>query len=173
MRYVLIVFAMSLSLAWAGQTVCAAGVPHKTVAAAAVHPKPAPVKVAPLDEYFGKMKMSPLGINNTIHDTNLRVHYDPAHAGQYYQTLEWAEDALHDWARKYPHDNWLPGRAYFMSHVFWQMHTPQADAAAERCRELLFRQFPTSHWAMLARHETKEIIAPVTAPSAAPAAKNP
>ncbi len=122
--------------------------------------QPAP-KLAPVDEYFGRMKLSPLGINNSIHDTSMHIKYDPNNAGKYYSGLEWAEDALHDWARKYPQDTWLPGRAYFMSHVFWQMHTAEADAAADRCRSLLFTQFPKSHWAALARGETKEKVAPV------------
>ncbi len=117
--------------------------------------------LAPLDEYFGKQKMSPLGIENTIHDTSLRVRYDPAHAARYYQGLESAEDALHDWARKYPKDPWLAGRAYYMSHVFWSMHTAPADAAAHRCRLLLFTQFQGSHWSALAEHETQSAIAPV------------
>src|SRR5215469_15187374 len=107
-------------------------------AAAQTHQVAAPPKLAPVDEYFGKMKLSPLGINNTIHDTSMHLKYDPANAARYYTALEWAEDALHDWARKYPGDTWLPGRAYFMSHVFWQMHTPEGDAAAGRCRSLLF-----------------------------------
>jgi TolA-binding protein len=132
--------------------------------------KAPPSKVAPLDEYFGKMKLSPLGINNTIHDTNLRVKYDSANAGRYYQGLAWAEDALRDWARKYPNDTWLPGRAYYMSHVFWQMHTPEGDAAAERCRTMLFKEFQKSHWAVLAHNETKDNIAPVGAPLPAAAA---
>jgi hypothetical protein len=122
-----------------------------------------PSKVAPLDEYFGKMKLSPLGINNTIHDTNLHVKYDSANAGHYYQSLAWAEEALHDWAHKYPQDTWLPGRAYYMSHVFWQMHTPEGDAAAERCRTMLFAQFQKSRWAALAKDETKDRIAPAIA----------
>jgi TolA-binding protein len=126
-----------------------------SAAFATTHPK-----VAPLDEYFGRMKLSPLGIENIIHDTNLRVHYDPAHASQYYGTLATAEDALDDWARKYPADPWLPGRAYFMSHVFWQMHTPDATAAAEHCRHLLFAQFPKSHWAKVAKNETQALVAP-------------
>lgn len=130
-------------------------------------------KVAPLDEYFGKMKLSPLGVNNTIHDTNLHVTYDKANAGHYYQALAWAEDALKDWARKYPQDTWLPGRAYYMSHVYWEMHTDEANAAAERCRTLLFKQFPKSRWAAMAKHETKETVAPVdqsTTTAQAPAA---
>jgi TolA-binding protein len=135
-------------------------------AAAQTHQVSAPPKLAPVDEYFGKMKLSPLGINNTIHDTSMHLKYDPANAARYYTALEWAEDALHDWARKYPGDTWLPGRAYFMSHVFWQMHTPDGDAAANRCRALLFSQFPKSHWAALAKSETKEKVAPLPAQAA-------
>jgi hypothetical protein len=145
----------------------------KPATAAQIHAaQPQPVsKVAPLDEYFGKMKLSPLGVNNTIHDTNLHVNYDKANAGHYYQALEWAEDALHDWARKYPQDTWLPGRAYYMSHVFWEMHTSEATAAAERCRTMLFKQFPKSRWAAMAKHETQETVAPLdTAATGAQAA---
>ncbi|MBV8163062.1 MAG: hypothetical protein JOZ91_02225 [Candidatus Eremiobacteraeota bacterium] len=134
--------------------------------AASTHVAAAP-KLAPVDEYFGKMKLSPLGINNTIHDTSMHLKYDPANAARYYTGLEWAEDALHDWARKYPGDTWLPGRAYFMSHVFWQMHTPDGDAAADRCRTLLFTQFPKSHWAALAKSETQAKVSPLPATQAA------
>ena len=149
----------ALTVALSSASFAATSASH-TPAKTKAHAQPAS-KVAPLDEYFGKMKLSPLGINNTIHDTNLRVKYDPANAGKYYQGLAWAENALEDWAHKYPHDTWLPGRAYFMSHVFWQMHTADADHEADVCRLMLFRQFPSSHWASLARHETKEGIAPV------------
>ena len=133
--------------------------------ASSTHVAAAP-KLAPVDEYFGRMKLSPLGINNTIHDTSMHIKYDPANAGRYYTALEWAEDALHDWAHKYPGDTWLPGRAYFMSHVFWQMHTRDGDAAANRCRSLLFTQFPKSHWAALAKSETQAKVAPLPAQAA-------
>jgi hypothetical protein len=127
----------------------------------------ATTRVAPLDEYFGRMKLSPLGIENIIHDTNLRVRYDPVHAARYYATLASAEDALDDWARKYPADPWLPGRAYYMSHVFWAMHTKEADVAAEHCRHMLFSQFGRSHWARLAEHETEATVAPLPVAQAA------
>ena len=137
----------------------------------ASHAQPSPIKVAPADEYFGHQKLSILGINNTIHDTNLHIGFDPEHAAKYFGQLAPAQDALLDWAHKYPQDTWLPGRAYFMSHVFWQMHTPAGDAAADSCRALLFKQFARSRWATLARVETKERIAPiVTAASTATAA---
>ncbi|MDQ6779583.1 MAG: hypothetical protein M3Z37_00285 [Candidatus Eremiobacteraeota bacterium] len=146
------------------------GAPALGLAASLAHPapaaKPATValhfRVAPADEYFGHQKISILGINNTIHDTNLRIGFDHVHAAKYYGTLAAAHEALFDWARKYPQDTWLPGRAYYMSHVFWQMHSADGDTAADRCRGLLFKQFPSSHWAMLAKKETRDLVAPLT-----------
>jgi hypothetical protein len=139
---------------------------HVKAQSAAAHPKKlaaAPIKVAPADEYFGHQKLSILGINNIIHDTNLRIGFDRPHAVKYYGQLEPAEDSLRDWARKYPQDTWLPGRAYYMSHVFWQMHSSDGDAAAERCRAMLFKQFPRSRWALVAQKETRDSVAPLSA----------
>ena len=135
------------------------------VALASSHPK-----VAPLDEYFGRLKLSPLGIENIIHDTNLRVKYDPDHADKYYSSLATAEDALDDWAHKYPADPWLPGRAYFMSHVFWAMHSQEGNAAADHCRQLLLQKYPQSHWALIAKQENAPIVVAAPAADAAPAA---
>ena len=56
---------------------------------AAAHAGPSPhhshlakaaCKVAPADEYFGKLKMSILGIRNTIKDQGLKIDVDPAKA---------------------------------------------------------------------------------------------
>ena len=133
--------------------------------------KPAAAKpvVAPADEYFGRMKLSILGISNTIHDTKLREGFDPAHAAAYYDKLSLAEDALEDWSKKYPHDTWLPGKAYYMSHEFWAMNTPDGNREAERCRSLLFAQFKTSSYAAKARTETAVMFQPALA--AAPPAQ--
>jgi hypothetical protein len=109
--------------------------------------------VAPADEYFGRMKLSILGIGNIMLVTNLREAYDPAHASDNYAKLALAEDALEDWAAKYPQDTWLPGKAYYMSHEFWAMNTPDGDRAAERCRALLLSRFATSRYSSRARSE--------------------
>jgi hypothetical protein len=109
--------------------------------------------VAPADEYFGRMKLSILGIGNIMHDTKLREAYDPSHAADNYTKLSSAEDALEDWAAKYPQDTWLPGKAYYMSHEFWAMNTPDGDRAAERCRALLLTRYATSKYSSRARTE--------------------
>lgn len=147
----------------AGAFLVAAAIPAFSLAAgskpAASPPKPA--KVAPADEYFGRMKMSILGITNSIRDTGLREGFDPANASRYYSNLAFTENALEDWAQKYPQDSWIPRRAYDLSHEFWRMHTPDANVQAQRCRAVLFRQFPHNHWAVIARRESAVSVAPV------------
>jgi hypothetical protein len=134
----------------------------------AAHAAPAP-KVAPADEYFGRMKMSILGITNSIHDNGLREGFDPPNAAKYYTSLALTEDALEDWAHKYPQDSWIPKRAYLLSHDFWLMHTPQADTEAQRCRNILFRQFSHNRYAVLAHKESAATFAPVAAAANVPA----
>jgi hypothetical protein len=130
----------------------------------------AKTKVAPADEYFGRQKLSILGISNTIHDVGIRVANDPANGARYLGTLTWAEEALEDWARKYPQDGWLPQRAYTMSHLLWQLHTAEADGLANRCRKILFAQFANSRLSALARTESAASVAPLNVPVAANAA---
>lgn len=67
---------------------------------------------APADEYFGKMKMSYLGINNTFRDASIS-------SGQHTQErwiinkVDLADDALQDWSKHFPHDPQL-ARTYFL-----------------------------------------------------------
>lgn len=64
--------------------------------------------VAPADEYFGRLKMSVLGIANIIKDMRLRVEADASRTPSIFGALANAEDALRDWEGKYPHDSWIP-----------------------------------------------------------------
>ena len=126
--------------------------------------------VAPADEYFGRMKLSILGISNIVHDTKLHEAFDPAHAADNYTKLSFAEDALEDWAAKYPQDNWLPGKAYYMSHEFWAMNTHDGDLAAARCRALLLHRFAKSPYSTKAHGEVASMFEPkiTTAVASAP-----
>ncbi len=73
---------------------------------------------APGDEYFGRMKMSYLGINNTFHDDLIR-------AGAYttdpkiISRIQFADDALTAWSRKYPNDPQL-ARSYFLAFQMYR-----------------------------------------------------
>jgi len=137
------------------------------LAATTVAPKPQ-AAVAPADEYFGRQKLSTLGIDNMIHDTDMREGFDPQLASRLYTPLMAAEDALEDWAKKYPGDTWIPKRAYLLSHLFWRMNTPEASRAAERCRSVLFMDFPKNKYALLARKESQSSWLAAKYPSPAP-----
>ncbi|HXN09241.1 MAG TPA: hypothetical protein VN860_06230, partial [Candidatus Acidoferrales bacterium] len=67
---------------------------------------------APADEYFGKMKLSFLGINNTFRDQAVRAG-DHTVDGSVISRVELANDSLRDWRRKYPLDPQL-ARSLFL-----------------------------------------------------------
>lgn len=70
---------------------------------------------APADEYFGRMKMSFLGINNTFRDAAISSGDHTTDPGVAHK-VALAEDALDAWAKKYPRDPQL-ARTYFLASV--------------------------------------------------------
>ena len=68
---------------------------------------------APADEYFGKMKMSYLGMNNTFRDTAITAGDHSTNAALVAK-IALAEDALEAWGRKYPRDPQL-ARTYYLA----------------------------------------------------------
>jgi hypothetical protein len=68
---------------------------------------------APADEYFGRLKMSYLGMNNTFRDSAISAGDHTTDAG-IVAKVALAEDALEDWGRKYPRDPQL-ARTYYLA----------------------------------------------------------
>lgn len=98
---------------------------------------------APGDEYFGRMKMSYLGINNTFHDDAIR-------AGAYttdphlISSVQWADEALNAWAQKYPEDPQL-ARSYFLAfQMYRKIWTQDAQQKAWDYANIVIRKWPTS-----------------------------
>ena len=64
-------------------------------------------RLAPADEYFGRLKMSILGIRNRITE----VEHESADPALNHRSLMWklsmVDDALIDWHSKYPADPWI------------------------------------------------------------------
>jgi hypothetical protein len=107
---------------------------------------------APGDEYFGRMKMSYLGINNTFHDEAIRAGSyttDPAIEGKVAQ----AEDALNDWMRKYPNDPQLARTYYLGTEMFKRIYTLDAQQKAWKYMQLLMHQFPDTYFGKLVKQE--------------------
>lgn len=90
--------------------------------------------LAPADEYFGHMKMSVLGIRNGLHDTSLRIAYDPRDAASQLSACRWLGDAIEDWGDKYPQDSWLPEMVTQLEHLYARIHTLQGRWGAAHLR---------------------------------------
>jgi hypothetical protein len=82
--------------------------------------------VAPADEYFGRLKMSILGIRNTIHDAGLAIDNDASKAAGLMGKLNLTEDAMADWERRYPADPWIPKFVFALERVYQKV-----DSSAE------------------------------------------
>lgn len=96
--------------------------------------------LAPADEYFGRMKMSVLGIRNGLRDTSLRIAYDPRHAATQLAACHWLENAIEDWGNKYPHDTWLPGMVAQLERIYARIHNTQGRIHAARLRSWEMRR---------------------------------
>jgi hypothetical protein len=126
--------------------------------------------VAPADEYFGKLKMSVLGIRNTIKDQGLRVDADPSKAQASLGSVGFAEDALHDWQRKYRCDRWIPWTIYALEHFYGKIHTPDGVKNVHRIVAWLKHDYPKvgGVLAFAAKDETAAVAA-LAAATATPA----
>ncbi len=64
--------------------------------------------LAPADEYFGRMKMSVLGIRNALDGLERRAAGGERNVASMSGMLALVDDAISDWRAKYPRDTWLP-----------------------------------------------------------------
>jgi len=124
-------------------------------------------KVAPADEYFGKLKMSILGIRNTIKDQGLKVDYAPEKASSTAGAIALTEDAIHDWQHKYPCDSWLPGTLYALQHFYGKIHTDDGVKHVHATFAWLRHDFPRSSFVQIARREDGQASAAPPGPPVA------
>ena len=131
---------------------------------AAVHAKPVKVaaakcKVAPADEYFGKLKMSILGIRNTIKDQGLKIDVDPSKAPTTLNAIALTEDAVRDWQKKYRCDSWIPGTIYALEHFYLKIHTDDGVKHVHAAFAWLRHDYPKSRFVAIALRENRQASA--------------
>jgi hypothetical protein len=100
---------------------------------------------APGDEYFGRMKMSYLGIDNTYKDGSVS-------AGAYttdphlIAKLDFATEALRRWASKYPNDPQL-ARSYFLAiQVLQKVYTQPEQEMTFTFMQLLATKYGNTYF---------------------------
>ena len=131
---------------------------------------PAKSKVAPADEYFGRLKMSVLGIANVIKDMRLRVQADAGKTPTIFGSLAMVEDAIRDWERKYPRDTWIAKDLLALEGAYLAASGDRAHLLAVKTEAWLHRDYPKTLYARQA-HEalTKPVVTAHAEPAAVPA----
>lgn len=102
------------------------------------------LELAPADEYFGPLKLSILGIRNTIHDLGARydVNHDIGH--QTFTSAQLTERAIHDWEHRYPHDGQVPKAIYLLQRLYTKVLTSEARTRAGITAKWMFADYPSS-----------------------------
>lgn len=107
---------------------------------------------APGDEYFGRLKLSYLGIDNTFRDESIR-------AGAYttdshiISQVDFAEDALRGWANRYPKDPQL-ARSYFLAYAMYRkIWTLPGQTKAWQYLNIIEQRFPSSYFGKLVKKD--------------------
>jgi hypothetical protein len=100
---------------------------------------------APADRYFGKMKISFLGMNNTFRDAAI-MSGDHTVSPSIVSKVEFADDALQEWARRFPRDPQL-ARTYYLAiradQKIWLKHNQER---AWTYMNRIASTFPTSYF---------------------------
>jgi hypothetical protein len=103
---------------------------------------------APGDEYFGRMKMSYLGINNTFHDEAIRAGDYTTDSG-IISKVNFADEALEQWSHRYPGDPQL-ARSYFLAiAVYKKIYTQEAQQKAWQYMHMLVGRFGGTYFGKL------------------------
>src|SRR5579872_3853487 len=111
--------------------VCVLGLAPLLAYAATAAPLPTPTPAqtatpypdAPLDRYFGTMKMSPMGIRNGIMYLGKNYTWRTMTDEQIVHDAEWVEQAMFDWQRSFPKDRWLPPTAIHLMQLYAEVQT--------------------------------------------------
>ncbi|HWT04239.1 MAG TPA: hypothetical protein VN224_00650 [Xanthomonadales bacterium] len=128
---------------------------------------------APADEYFGRLKISFLGIDNTLRDAAVTAGDHTTDPGVI-NKVAFAEDALADWEKKYPRDPQLT-RSYYLAiaiekKIWVQASQQQAWTHMNRIADV----FPNTYFGKLIKREiaigfTEHYYSePVPCPTASP-----
>jgi len=102
-------------------------------------------RVAPADEYFGPLKMSVLGIRNTLRDETARLaSARPPEPAAAYSHAALVERSVQDWEAKYPEDTWLPRTVFALQHLFAQIPNAKSQDHAAGVASWLIARYPNT-----------------------------
>ncbi|MGD1065242.1 MAG: hypothetical protein ABR975_00310 [Vulcanimicrobiaceae bacterium] len=100
------------------------------------------VITAPADEYFGRTKLSPIGVENEI--IRIGKYLDAGWGGHMTKDTLWVVDSLDDWQHQYPRDYELPRLYRLVYDVLGREDTPEAKAERDTRRRTQIIEYPNS-----------------------------
>jgi hypothetical protein len=107
---------------------------------------------APADRYFGRLKMSFLGINNTLRFEALRAG-DHSTDSSIVNKVNYADDSLRAWAEEFPRDPQL-AHSYFLAVLVYQkIWTKPAQEKAWAYMQLILAKYPETYFAKRVRND--------------------
>jgi hypothetical protein len=119
---------------------------HAVLAVAA---RPLPPQNAPADQYFGRLKLSNLGVRNIIHALSVEGR-SPLALPLERTRIMGVESAIAQWSDEYPRDTWLRGAMLSFAGVM----AGKGDVDTDRIAIDLYLQtsmrFPNTRWSKLA-----------------------
>ena len=124
---------------------------------------------APMDEYFGKLAMSPLGVENAIATASARAGAYNANAKSVRRSLVFVEDSVRDWEAKFPRDRWLPKELLSIKHVYHKCADRACRKYEKRLATWLLLRYPQSKEARIVLGEAAAAAKPSVLANAATA----
>lgn len=114
-------------------------------------PTATPMKNAPLDRYFGVMKMSPIGIRQAIGFLGRGYTWRTLTDDQILHDAHFIEDSMKAWQAQFPQDSWLPPTAFHLMELYAEVQTPEARLHALDMIQYILIHWPDSKQAHLCR----------------------
>jgi hypothetical protein len=122
---------------------------------------------APADEYFGPLKLSILGVRNTISDSEVKLDRGGMDSDRMMKHLALIEASVREWESKYPRDSWLPRTVLDLHRVYRKIATAEASLHSVDVASWLLHKYGATHEAQALRAELAEAMQnPVSTASA-------
>jgi len=114
------------------------------------------VAQAPADEYFGRYRLSSLGVRNAIRDMTIEGD-SPLALPLQTERITAVESALPAWADKYPRDPWVPSAIAKFAAFLISKRVPEYDRAALAFFSYLEWAYPKTWYASYAQAHLDEL----------------
>jgi len=123
--------------------------------------------LAPADEYFGPLKLSLIGMRNTIRDLGLRYDVNHDISRQTFASTQLVERSVRDWGKKYAKDDQLPRVIFLLQRLYTKVLSQESRDRAHVVAQWLQSDFARSPQAReLTKTLASEHLAPVLPPVA-------